>query len=164
MCKTSNVCTILYFSFLGLNLGQELLEGLKYCTWFIDVDSMTKEAVNHIQKPANGKNKFYPSYILRSMPLGISISAEKLVYRETSSNLIINILIYFFKTDISSSWVLKNPSANAGDRSLISGSGRSPGEGNGNPLQYSCLEIPMDRGAWRAIIHAIAMSQIRLSD
>ena len=97
MCKTSNVYTILYFSFLGLNLGQELLEGLKYCTWFIDVDSMTKEAVNHIQKPANGKNKFYPSYILRSMPLGISISAEKLVYRETSSNLIINIFIYFFK-------------------------------------------------------------------
>ena len=50
MCKTSNVYTILYFSFLGLNLGQELLEGLKYCTWFTDVDSMTKEAVNHIKK------------------------------------------------------------------------------------------------------------------
>ena len=43
--------------------------------------------------------------------------------------------------------MVKNPSANAGDVSLIPGSGRSPGGGNGNPLQYSCLENPMDRGA-----------------
>ena len=48
---------------------------------------------------------------------------------------------------------IKNPPANAGDMSLIPGSGRSPGEGNGNPLQYSCLENPMDRGAWRATVH-----------
>ena len=44
--------------------------------------------------------------------------------------------------------VVKNPPANAGDLDLIPGSGRSPGEGNGNQLQYSCLENPMDRGAW----------------
>ena len=44
--------------------------------------------------------------------------------------------------------VLKNPPANAGDMGSIFGSGRSPGEGNGNPLQYSCLGNPMDRGAW----------------
>ena len=43
--------------------------------------------------------------------------------------------------------VVENPPANAGDAGLIPGSGRSPGEGNGNPLQYSCLENPMDRGA-----------------
>jgi len=42
---------------------------------------------------------------------------------------------------------------NAGDLGLIPGSGRSPGEENGHPLQYSCLENPMDRGAWWAIIH-----------
>ena len=48
--------------------------------------------------------------------------------------------------------VLKNPPANAGDAGVISGSGRSPGEGNGNPLQYSCLENPMDRGAWWATV------------
>ena len=47
----------------------------------------------------------------------------------------------------------KIPPANAGDAGLLSGSGRSPGEGNGNPLQYSCLENPMDRGAWWAIVH-----------
>ena len=50
-----------------------------------------------------------------------------------------------------------------GDPGLIPGSGRSPGEGNGNPLQYSCLENSMDRGAWRASVHAV-QSRIRLSD
>ena len=53
---------------------------------------------------------------------------------------------------------------NAGDLGSIPGSGRSPGEGNGNPLQYSCLENPMDRGAWWATVHGVAKSQIRLSD
>ena len=47
----------------------------------------------------------------------------------------------------------KESACNAGDLSLIPGSGRSPGEGNGNLLQYSCLEIPMDRGAWQASVH-----------
>ena len=51
--------------------------------------------------------------------------------------------------------VVKNPPANAGDRGLIPGSGRSPGEGNGNPLQYSCLRNPMDRGTWWAIVHGV---------
>ena len=47
----------------------------------------------------------------------------------------------------------------AGDVGSIAGSGRSPGGGHGNPLQYSCLENPMDRGAWRATIHTAAKSQ-----
>ena len=51
-----------------------------------------------------------------------------------------------------------------GDLGLIPGSGRSPGEGNGNPLQYSCLENPMDGGAWWAAVHRVAKSQTRLSD
>ena len=54
--------------------------------------------------------------------------------------------------------VVKNLHANAGDvrdAGLIPGLGRSPGEGNGNPLQYSCLENPMDRGAWRATAHGV---------
>ena len=57
--------------------------------------------------------------------------------------------------------VAKNPPANA-DVGSIPGSGRSPGEGNGNPLQYSCLENPIDRGAWRAIVHGVAKSQTQL--
>ena len=60
---------------------------------------------------------------------------------------------------------VKNPPANARDVSdtgSIPGSGRSPGGGHGNPLQYSCLENPMDRGAWRATVHGVAKSQTRL--
>ena len=49
--------------------------------------------------------------------------------------------------------MVKNPPGSAGDTCLISGSGRSPGEGNGNPLQYSRLGNPMDRGAWQATAH-----------
>ena len=53
---------------------------------------------------------------------------------------------------------------NAGDQGSIPGSGRSPGEGNGNALQYSCLENSMDRGAWRATVHGVAKSQTPVSD
>ena len=54
--------------------------------------------------------------------------------------------------------VVKNPPANAGDTGLIPESGRSPGEENGNPLQYSCLENPMDQEAWWATVHGVAKS------
>ena len=53
----------------------------------------------------------------------------------------------------------KEPAYSVGDLGLIPGPGRSPGEGNGNPLQYSCLENPMDREAWQATVHGIAKSQ-----
>ena len=52
----------------------------------------------------------------------------------------------------------------SGDPGLIPGSGRFPGEGNGNPLQYSCLENSMDGGAWWATVHGVTKSQTRLSD
>ena len=77
------------------------------------------------------------------------------------------------KTGINSSkgflggTVVKNPPANAGDIrdvGLIPGSGRSPGVGNGNPLQYSCLENYMDGGVWQATIHGVSKSQTQLSD
>ena len=63
--------------------------------------------------------------------------------------------------------MVKNLPMNAGDTrdvGLIPGSGRSPGEGNDNPLQDSCLENPMDRGAWWAAVHGVAKSRTRLSD
>ena len=59
--------------------------------------------------------------------------------------------------------VVKNLPANAGDANSILGLGRSPGEENGNPYQYSCLENPMDRGAWWATVHGVAKSRTRLS-
>ena len=55
--------------------------------------------------------------------------------------------------------VVKNRSANARDMSSIPELGGSPGGGNGNPLQYSCLENSMDRGAWQATVHGVAKSQ-----
>ena len=51
--------------------------------------------------------------------------------------------------------VVKNPLANAGVLSMIPGLGRSPGEGSGYPLQYSCLETPLDRGAWWSAVHGV---------
>ena len=79
----------------------------------------------------------------------------------------------FFKSSAYSSWgfpdgaVVKNPPANAGDArdaGSIPGLERSPAVGNGNPLQYSCLENPRDREAWWAIVHGVAKSWARLSD
>ena len=60
--------------------------------------------------------------------------------------------------------MVKNPPANAGDVGSIPGSGRSPEEGNGDPLQYSCLGNPMDRRAWHATVHGLQKSQTQLSD
>ena len=68
-------------------------------------------------------------------------------------------------TDSQVALVVKNPQANAGDirvASSIPGLGRYPAGGHGNPLQYSCLENPTDRGAWWATIHRVAKSQTRL--
>ena len=58
----------------------------------------------------------------------------------------------------------KESACSEGDLDLISGQGRSPGEGNGYPLQYSCLENSMDGGAWCATVHGVTKSQIQLSD
>ena len=63
--------------------------------------------------------------------------------------------------------MVKNPPASEGDtrdRGLIPGSGRSPVGGNGNPLQYSCLGNPMDRGGWQATVHRVAQRWTRLGD
>ena len=61
--------------------------------------------------------------------------------------------------------MVKNPLANAGDirdRGSIPGSGKSPGGGCGNPLQYSCLENPMERGAWQVMVHRVTKSRTSL--
>ena len=61
--------------------------------------------------------------------------------------------------------MVKNPPASAGDitdTSSIPGSGKRPGGGHGNPLQYSCLENPMDKGAWRATVHGVTKNQTGL--
>jgi hypothetical protein len=60
--------------------------------------------------------------------------------------------------------MVKASAYNAGDLGSIPGLGRSPGEGNGNPLQYFCLENPMDGGAWQATVHGVTKSRTQLSD
>ena len=71
-----------------------------------------------------------------------------------------NLIFFFFNALYNSGGSDGKASAyNAGDSGSIPGSGRSPGEGNGNPLQYSCLENPMDGGAWLATVHGVAKSR-----
>ena len=72
-------------------------------------------------------------------------------------------LIKYFQKVTSNHWTSPvaqtiKSACSEGDLGLVPGLGRSPGEGNGNPLQYSCLENPMDRGAWWAIVHGVAKS------
>ena len=66
--------------------------------------------------------------------------------------------------DFTGGSAVKNPPAKAGDTGLIPGSIRCLGEGNGNPLQYSCLENPMDRGAWQVTFYGVAKSQTQLNN
>ena len=82
------------------------------------------------------------------------------------------VFFYFFTVIFTFHWaslvllMVENPPASAGgirDTGSIPGSGRSPGGGHGNPLQYSCLENPMDRGAWRAMVRGVAQSQTQLT-
>ena len=67
------------------------------------------------------------------------------------------------RTGFPGSSVIKNSSANARDMSLISSPGRLPGEGNGNPVQYSCLDISMDRGVWYVVVHGVAKNWTQFS-
>ena len=86
------------------------------------------------------KNKLY----LRALFCGVDVIIHKVLSLEVA--------IYQGFPDGS---VVKDLPANAGDSSSISGLGRCPGVGNGNPLQYSCLENSMDRGTWRATVHGV---------
>ena len=73
----------------------------------------------------------------------------------------VSIILFGYKGGTSGKESAVNE-GNVRDSGLIPGLGRSPGGGHGNPLQYSCLENPMDRGAWRATVHRVAKSWTRL--
>ena len=73
-------------------------------------------------------------------------------------------LLYSMISGFLGASVVKNPPASAGDTGSIPGSGRSPGEGNGNPLHCSCLENPVDRGAWWASVYGLQKSRTWLSN
>ena len=110
-------------------------------------------------KTSIGKDmdKLVPSFTTGEIHSMFHLSGKFVSYSNTQ--LSCNIAIY------SSGGLEDKASAyNAGDPSSILGLGRSPGEGNGNPLQYSCLKNPMDRGAWQATVHRVAKSRTRLND
>ena len=76
-------------------------------------------------------------------------------------------MVWYTNLDFSHGWVVENPPAYAGDiwdLGLIPGLARPPGGGHGNPLQYSCLENPMDRRAWQATVHGVTKSWTWLRD
>ena len=81
---------------------------------------------------------------------------------ERVSDLILDVLNW--QLGLPGGSVVKNLPSNAGDADSIPGLGRSPGEGNDNPFQYSCLGNPMDRGVWRATLHRVEKSQTRLNN
>ena len=85
---------------------------------------------------------------------------ENYLFRIRNTKFYIKWAVYW---GFPSSSVGEESACNAGDPGSIPGWGRSPGKGNGNPLQYSCLENPMDRGAWQVTIHEVAKSRKQLS-
>ena len=82
----------------------------------------------------------------------------------SSFSLVLIYVLLYICQDFPSSFEGKESGPNAGDPGSVLGLGRSPGEENGNPLQYSCLENSMNRGAWRATVHGVTKSWTRLSD
>ena len=87
---------------------------------------------------------------LKHLPFLDSVTDYLLLFR------LHNQFLFCFFMGFPGGSVVKDMPANAGDSGLILGSERSPGEGNGNPRQYSCLENPMDRGSWWAALHGVA--------
>ena len=97
----------------------------------------------------------------RSIEIMVLIDMLTVIYRPGIVLSILDVLTHLLliitlRYGFPSGAVLKNLPVNTGDTGSIPGSGRSPGKGNGNPLQYSCLGNPMDKGAWQATVHGLA--------
>ena len=97
----------------------------------------------------------------RATAHGVTKSRTRLAAKQQQNTGFTSVMVLYGRFPSGS--VVENPTNDAEDVGLIPGLGRSPGEGNGKPLLYSCLEIPMDRGAWRATVHGVTKSQTRLS-
>ena len=119
-------------------------------------------------KPGTESTSTCTLYLWASNPLWMSISLS--IKRDSNCDDSFQYLLdahYVLGMGFPGGSVVKNPLVNAGDKrdaGLIPGLRRSPGEGNGNPLQYSCLESPMDWGAWWATVHRVTKSWTWLTD
>ena len=115
---------------------------------------------------------FLPKSLLFSSPWLEKVVPKSISFLEHSSAFVFQKVRFCSNEDIQKliqfsfpcSSVSKESACSAGDSGLIPGLGRYPGEGNGTPLQYPCLESLMDRGAWWAAVHGVSKSQTRLSD
>ena len=105
---------------------------------------------------------YFTSYLSTSPSMTINFSCINNRIRIPLLPLIF--FAYFSRLGFPGGSEVKASACNAGDLGSIPGWGRSPGEGNGNPLQYSCLENPMGGGAWWATVHGVAKSWTRLND
>ena len=108
-------------------------------------------------------NKEVPKYPLISP---VMLIIMHVLFLSSSFCFLLIFLVSVFYVGFPVGSVIKNPPANARDAEdavLVPGSGRFPGEGNGNPFHYSCLENPMEREAWRATVHGVTKSQTWLS-
>ena len=127
-------------------LEAKFLEGRHFSLFFSSLHSQCVKLGGRNGK--RGKSSFLgPSTHCDSQPL------EKYTFLIQVIHLTIGVL--YPLVGFPGGSVVKNLSANAGDEGLIFGLGRSPGEGNGNLLEYSCLGNPMDRGAWRSAVHGV---------
>ena len=98
-------------------------------------------------------NKCFPSWLFVLINLKATETCKEKYNKHLYSQFLQLTAVNIFLWVSLVAQIGRNLPANAGDVGLIPGSGRSPGGGNGNPLQYSCLENPMDRGAWRGTVH-----------
>ena len=97
-------------------------------------------------------------------PGGLQRVGHDLVTKQQQHNLVYTVKVQIIPIPETGLMVFKGHSSTLGDEGLIPGLERSPREENGNPLQYSCLENPTDRGAWWAILHGVAKSWTQLSN
>ena len=142
-----------YARLQGIFLTQRSNPGLLHCRRIL-------YQLSHQESPnLPGDLHNYPYYLLFSFFRNLHTVFHTPIYIPNISVLGISQVAQWLKKK-------KNPAANAGDErnvGLISGSGRSPGEGNDNPLQYSCLENPVDRRVWQGTVHRDAKSRDRKS-
>ena len=128
-------------SFTNTGLWKPFVQEV-YCCHFSNSICSLLVSVTHFDKSSNISNLLLAKRLCKI----ILFCRLMIIYLE-------NIMEYEGFPDSS---LVKNLPANAGDMDLIPGSGRYPREGNGNPLLYSCLGNPMDRGAWWATVHGVA--------
>ena len=151
-CHFYWLCRIL-FQFLPVVQKVKYIENIRYITvkWIFDflikkqmllIDIVSKETLHFLFEYANNFKFIHKNSIMLDCLYFLSFY----------------ILNWSIIQGFPGGSEVKASACNAGDLGLIPGSGRSPGEGNGNPLQYSCLENPMDGGAWWATVHGVAES------